>query len=134
MNHHENIWSYQRSQKLTTANTLLHHVEVWCKLNKRKLDTFTAYMITLLLTADISSLINCLNVNLTYFCALHSHFVKVWRLNGLLKLTLESPLSLHLLWLHALHFGETDTDHICFLTHSLKWWNSCPFIFLMFFF
>lgn len=46
---------------------------------------FTTYMITLHLTADISSLIKCLNVNVTYFCALNSRSVEVRRLNGLLN-------------------------------------------------
>lgn len=53
MNHHANIWSYLRSLTYTAENTHLQHVEVWCILNKRKLDTFTTYMITLCLTANI---------------------------------------------------------------------------------
>lgn len=82
-------------------------------------------MITLHLTADISSLINCLNVNLTYFCALNIR--SAWRLNELLNE--HFSLQLALVCCDYVQFGERDTDHTCsFFKHSLKRWSSRPFI------
>ncbi len=65
-------------------------------------------------------LINCFNVNVTYFCALNSRSVDVRRLNGLLNLHLILPW--FFICCNCLHFIfiEPDTDRTCFLDTQFK--------------